>query len=391
MRFPLKVILLALATVAVFGGGVSAQTIVPAPPQIAAQAFILVDAATGYVIAENGADAPLPPASLTKMMTGYVLANEIDAGRVRRDDMVKVSVNAWSQNPLFNGSSLMWIEPGKDVSIGDLERGIVVASGNDATVAVAEHIAGNEKAFADLMNQHAQTLGLTGSYFANSHGLPNPDHVTTARDLSTLAAALIRRFPEHYSRYHEREYTYNGIRQFNRNNLLGEDPSVDGLKTGYTKDAGYGLVASAKRGDMRLISVVMGTSSPTARKNESRSLLNYGFRFYETASLLEAGQELDKPRIWKGKSDYLSVGVADAAVLTLPRGRRGQVEQRLVLQDELEAPVELGSPVGDVTLLLDGDVLYQAPVVALEAIEPSGFFARLWDIVLMWVARLFSA
>ena len=257
------------------------QSIVPAPPQIAAEAYLLVDADTDAVLVAHNADEQLPPASLTKLMTGYVLAAEIAAGRVSRDDLVTVSTNAWSQNPIFNGSSLMWIEPGKDVTIGQLEKGIVISSGNDATVAVAEHIAGSERAFADLMNRYAMELGLTGTYFVNSHGLPHPQHLTTATDLVKLAAAIIRRFPDHYSIYSQREYTYNDIRQFNRNTLLGEDPSVDGLKTGYTSEAGYGLVASAQRNGMRLISVVMGTDSTSARKRETRSLLNYGFRFYE--------------------------------------------------------------------------------------------------------------
>jgi D-alanyl-D-alanine carboxypeptidase (penicillin-binding protein 5/6) len=224
----------------------------------------------------------------------------------------------------------------------------------------------------------------------NSHGLPDPNHYTTARDLAKLAAAIIREFPEHYARYKELDYTYNDIKQYNRNKLLREDPSVDGLKTGYTSEAGYGLVASAQRGDMRLISVVLGTSSPTARKNETRSLLNYGFRFYETARLLDAGEELEKPRVWKGQVDYAPVGVLDEIVLTLPRGKRQQVEQRVALVDDIEAPLAVGDSVGTLTLLLDGELLYQGPVVALEAVDPGGFFARLWDIILMWLASLFG-
>jgi D-alanyl-D-alanine carboxypeptidase (penicillin-binding protein 5/6) len=368
-----------------------AQPIVPSPPQVAAEAYILVDARTGFVIAEHNADQQLPPASLTKLMTSYVLAREIDEGRLSRDDTVVISENAWSQNPLFTGSSLMWIEPGMEVRIEDLERGIVISSGNDATVAIAEHIAGSEGAFAALMNEHAERLGLSGTYFVNSHGLPHPDHLTTARDLATLSVAIIENYPEHYARYSEREFTFNDIRQYNRNRLLNEDPSVDGLKTGYTREAGYGLVASAKRGDMRLVSVVMGTRSPTVRKNETRGLLNYGFRFYETVPLMEAETELDKPRIWKGDRDYLSVGVQDAVVLTLPRGMRQNLEQTVVLEKDLIAPVAPGDVVGELTLLLEGEVQRQIPVVALEAVEAGGFFSRLWDVVLMWIAHLFSA
>jgi D-alanyl-D-alanine carboxypeptidase (penicillin-binding protein 5/6) len=365
------------------------QGIVPAPPEVAARAYLLVDARTGTVLAEKNADEQLPPASLTKLMTGYVLAAEIDAGRVSRDDAVTVSRNAWSQNPVFNGLSLMWIEPRLPVTIGQLERGIVIQSGNDATVAVAEHVAGSEAAFADLMNKYAAELGLGGSYFMNSHGLPHPQHLVTARDLATLSKAIIENFPEHYAIYSEREFTYNEITQYNRNGLLAQDPSVDGLKTGYTREAGYCLVSSAERNGMRLISVVMGTDSARARTRESRSLLNYGFRFYETATAVAGAQELEKPRVWKGKADYLAVGLADDIVLTLPRGRHEKLEQSLTLIDPITAPLAAGDPVGEFTLTLDGDVVEQRPIVALEPLEQAGFFARLWDMVLMWIAKLF--
>jgi D-alanyl-D-alanine carboxypeptidase (penicillin-binding protein 5/6) len=368
----------------------NAQGIVPAPPQVAAEAYLLIDADTGTVLVESNADEQLPPASLTKMMTAYVLAAEMEAGRIDRDDPVTVSTNAWSQNPVFNGSSLMWIEPGKPVNIGELERGIVISSGNDATVAVAEHVAGSERAFADLMNRYAAELGLYGSYFVNSHGLPHPQHLTTARDLATLAKAIIADFPEHYSIYAEREFTYNDIRQYNRNALLGEDPSVDGLKTGYTREAGYCLVASAERNEMRLISVVLGTSSPAARKRETRSLLNYGFRFYETETVLSGSEEMEKPRVWKGTRDYLPVGVAEDLRLTLPRGKREELLRELVLDDPIEAPLAAGDAVGTLTLALDGETLQQVPLVALEPLEESGFFARLWDALLMWIAKLFG-
>ena len=370
---------------------VHSANIVPSPPQVAAKAYFLIDAVSGTVLAEYNADIALPPASLTKMMTSYVLAGEISSGRVSGDDMVVVSENAWSQNPVFNGSSLMWIEPGMDVSINDLKRGVIISSGNDATVAVAEHLAGNESAFADMMNGHAESLGMTGTYYVNAHGLPHPDHLTTARDLATLAIALITRYPEEYAVYKEREFTYNNIRQYNRNTLLGEDPSVDGLKTGYTKEAGYGLVASAKRRDMRLVSVVLGTKSPNARKSESRSLLNYGFRFFETLSLFSPMEELEKPRIWKGQQDYLSVGVKDELVLTLPRGKKKKLATVVEVNEEISAPIALGDKLGTVKLMLEGETVVETPLVALEAVEPGNFFARLWDMVLMWIARLFSS
>jgi D-alanyl-D-alanine carboxypeptidase (penicillin-binding protein 5/6) len=382
IRFTL-VLLLALT------GMAQAATIVPSPPQIAAKAYLLVDAASGTVLAEHNADMPLPPASLTKMMTSYILAKEIDEGRVQGTDMVAISENAWSQNPIFAGSSLMWIEPGKDVSIDDLQRGIIISSGNDATVAVAEHLAGSEAVFADMMNAHAEKLGMVDTYYVNSHGLPHPDHVTTARDLAILAKAMINEHPEQYAIYKEREFTYNDIRQYNRNSLLGEDPTVDGLKTGHTEEAGYCLVASAERRGMRLISVVMGTSSTRARKNDTRSLLNYGFRFFETSTLFEANHEFEAPRIWKGLQDNVSVGLLDETVLTLPRGKKKHLATSVELDDPIVAPVAVGDELGTVTLTLDGETVFRGPVVALEAVEPGGLFSRLWDMLLMWIYSLF--
>jgi D-alanyl-D-alanine carboxypeptidase (penicillin-binding protein 5/6) len=367
-----------------------AASIVPSPPQLAAKAYFLVDAQSGAVLAEHKADMPLPPASLTKMMTSYVLAKEIAEGRINESDMVTVSENSWSQNPLFNGSSLMWIEPGKDVSIEDLQRGIIISSGNDATVAVAEHVAGSEAVFAEMMNTNAEKLGMVDTYYVNSHGLPHPDHVTTARDLAILAKAMINDHPDQYAIYKEREFTYNNIRQYNRNTLMSEDPTVDGLKTGHTEAAGYCLVASAERRGMRLISVVMGTSSTRARKNETRSLLNYGFRFYETSTLFEPMTELEKPRVWKGQEDYVPVGLLEETVLTLPRGKKQHLVTTVEVNDELVAPLARGDAVGTVTLSLDGETVFRAPVVALVAVEPGGFFARLWDMILMWIASLFS-
>ena len=364
--------------------------IIPAPPEVAARAHYLIDATTGHVIAENNAREALPPASLTKLMTSYILAYEVERGRVNEDDVVLVSQNAWAQNPLFKGSSLMWLEPGMEVPVKELEKGIVISSGNDATVAIAEHLAGNEAAFADMMNTHAQRLGMIDSYFENSHGLPSPNHRSSAHDLALLAKAIIEDFPTHYQIYSEREYTFNNIRQFNRNSLLGDDPSVDGLKTGYTSEAGYGLVSSAKRGDMRLISVVLGTESARLRAAETRSLLNYGFRFFETAELIAAGRELLKPEIWMGLSDYVTVGLIDAVTVTLPRGERRNVEQILTVNEPLTAPVKVGDTVGSLTLTLDGEVLYQGPLQALEDIDEAGFFARLWDRILMWIDTLLS-
>ncbi|MBT4521287.1 MAG: D-alanyl-D-alanine carboxypeptidase [Halieaceae bacterium] len=373
------------------GSNLHADSIVPMPPNVAAKAYLLIDAGSGEILAEKNIDMQLPPASLTKLMTSYVLSVEISAGRVGRDDLVVISENSWSQNPLFKGSSLMFIEPGMDVLVQDLQRGIIISSGNDATVAVAEHLAGSESAFADMMNGHAEALGMSGSYFVNSHGLPDPDHVITARDLATLAKAQIVDYPEDYAIYKEREFTYNDIRQYNRNTLLREDPSVDGLKTGHTTEAGYGLVASAERRGMRLISVVLGTTSELSRKNESRSLFNYGFRFFETVSLFGNLEELSKPRIWGGQQDFLPLGVLSEITMTLPRGKKGDLKTVIEVDEDIVAPVALGDRLGTINLSLDGEIVFDAPLVALAAVESSGFFSQLWDTMLMWVARLFRA
>ena len=305
--------------------------------------------------------------------------------------MVRITENAWSQNPIFNGSSLMWIEPGKDVSIEDLQRGIIISSGNDSSVAVAEHIAGTEAVFAEMMNTNATRLGMLNTHYVNSHGLPDPAHLTTARDLAILAKAMINDHPKQYAIYKELEFTFNNIRQYNRNTLLLQDPSVDGLKTGHTNEAGYCLVASAQRNDMRLISVVMGTKSTKARKNDTAALLNYGFHFYQTQTAFEPMTELAKPRIWKGEQDYVPVGLLDKVVLTLPRGKHDELQTDVTLNSEIAAPLAVGDAVGMVTVTLDGETKFQAPAVVLEAVEPAGFFARVWDIILMFIAELFGA
>ena len=381
---------LLLALVTVFALAARAEETIPSPPQIEATAYFLMDAASGAVLAEHNADVQLPPASLTKMMTTYVLAKEMAAGRVRKDDMVVISENAWSQNPLFAGSSLMYIKPGVDVSVQDLEWGVVISSGNDATVALAEHLAGSEAVFAEMMNKAAQELGMTGSYFVNSHGLPDPRHLMTARDLAILSQAIITRYPEHYAIYKEREFTFNNIRQYNRNTLLGVDPTVDGLKTGHTSEAGYCLVASALRDEMRLIAVVMGTASTKARKEAAGSLLNYGFRFYETVEVFGAMHELEKPRVWKGQQDLVSVGLIDPAVLTLPRGKAKDLVTSVELDPQLVAPLAVGDRVGTLKLSAGDKTVYETPVVALQAVEAGGFFVRLWDTIVMWISALFA-
>ena len=361
--------------------------LVPSPPSINADSYLLVDFDTGAVLVEHNPDLQLPPASLTKLMTAYILAEEVALGRLALDDTVRVSRNAWSQNPVFNGSSLMWIEPGKFVTVAELERGIVISSGNDATVAIAEHIAGSEAAFVDLMNRYAEEMGLTRTHFENSHGLPHPDHLSTARDLATTAVAAIRDHPERYAVYKEQSYTYNNITQYNRNHLLREDPSVDGLKTGYTRVAGYGLVASAKREGMRLVSVVMGSSSTASRKAETRSLLNYGFRFFETLRPLTPEASLTEARVWKGQSKQVALGVTDEVVLTLPRST-ASIDTQVEVDEPLVAPLNLNDVVGRVTLLRDGEIVSEVPLRVLQRVEPAGFFARLWDTIVLWFQQL---
>ena len=282
----------------------------------------------------------------------------------------------------------MWIEPGKPVTVGELEKGIVISSGNDATVAIAEHIAGSEEAFVSLMNNYAEALALTATHFENTHGLPNPDHLTSARDLAVLAAATIRDHPERYKVYKQQSYTYNDIMQYNRNHLLREDPSVDGLKTGYTSVAGYGLVASAEREGMRLISVVLGSNSTRSRKAETRALLNYGFRFYQNVTPLTAELSLGETRLWKGLKDTVSGGVLTAPTLTMPRSNAA-TEVVATFADPILAPLKRGDEIGLVQVFLDGELLFEQPLQALEDSEAAGFFKRLWDSFKLWFSQLF--
>ena len=376
------VLLLLMSTAA------GAASLVPAPPTINADAYLLIDYTTGETLVAHNVDERLPPASLTKLMTAYILAEEVDAGRLSLDDNVTVSRNAWSQNPTFRGSSLMWIEPGKSVTVGELEKGIVISSGNDATVAIAEHIAGSEEAFVSLMNNYAEALALTATHFENTHGLPSPDHLTSARDLAVLAAATIRDHPERYKVYKQQSYTYNDITQYNRNHLLREDPSVDGLKTGYTSVAGYGLVASAEREGMRLISVVLGSNSTRRRKAETRAMLNYGFRFYQNVTPLTAELSLGETRLWKGLKDTVSGGVLTAPTLTMPRSNAA-TEVVATFADPILAPLKRGDEIGLVQVFQEGELLFEQPLQALEDSEAAGFFKRLWDSFKLWFSQLF--
>ncbi|OUS30249.1 serine-type D-Ala-D-Ala carboxypeptidase [Gammaproteobacteria bacterium 45_16_T64] len=363
----------------------SAPRLIPQPPNLAAKSWILIDAQSGHVIVQNNADETLPPASLTKMMTSYIAAEQIETGNIAMDDEVLISKKAWRK-----GGSKMYIREGTRVSLEDLLKGVIIQSGNDASIAVSEHVAGSEDAFADLMNQTAVTLDMQNSHFMNATGWPADDHYTTASDLSKLARAIIYDHPDHYSVYAEKEFTYNNIRQPNRNKLLWRDSSVDGLKTGHTNAAGYCLVASAKRNDMRLISVVMGTKSIDARAAESQKLLTYGFRFFETVKSYNAQEALVTPDIWMGAADQVQLGSADDILLTIPRGAEKEIKAELDFPSEIRAPLTAGQVVGTIKLLLDGKIIHESPLSALESIEEAGFIKRIWHMILIFFIGLIS-
>ena len=361
---------------------VHANVVIPPPPSVAAEGFVLMDNETGQVIAEKNADMQLPPASLTKMMTTYVIGKELEAGNISMDDEVTISENAWAKN--FPESSKMFIEVGTQVKVADLVRGIIIQSGNDACVAMAEHIAGSESAFASMMNAHAQALGMSSSHFVNSHGLHDPDHYVTPRDMALLSQALVAETPEIYAIYSEKEYTYNGIKQYNRNSLLWDQSlNVDGIKTGHTSDAGYSLITSAKQGDMRLISVVMGTDSERARKEENKKLLRYGFRFYETVTPYKAGESFVAHRIYMGDRETVDLGINQSTPITSPRGQAGNLEASFELDKKLEAPLAKGQVVGTLYLQLDGEDVANYPLVALQEVNEGGFFDRMVDYVML--------
>jgi len=358
----------------------------PAPVELAAKAWILIDAYTGTVLAEHNADERLPPASLTKLVTDYLIAGEMAAGKFTKDTLVPISVNAWRM-----GGSKMYVREGTEVPVGDLLRGIIVQSGNDASVAMAEYIAGTEDAFAQLMNQRAQQLGMTNSHFVNATGWPAEGHLTTARDLSILFRATIHDYPENYRLYSEKYFEYNGIKQPNRNLLLWRDSTVDGGKTGHTEEAGYCLVVSAVRENMRLVGVVMGTGSVEARARETQKLLAYGFRFYETARMYKAGEVLqaDAP-VWFGKDDKVNLTVAEDVYLTLPRGAQKDLKATVLVDDAIEAPLSPARPVGRLQVEQSGKVVLTVPLVPDREVAEAGWFARLWDHLVLFLTSLFS-
>lgn len=370
---------------AIVAGSAAAAPIIPPPPTLASSSYLLVDANSQKVLVERNSAKRIPPASLTKIMTAYIVEEELKSGRLKGDEMAPISVEAWR-----TGGSKMFIREGTEVAVDDLLKGIIIQSGNDASVAIAEYIAGSEDAFADMMNQQARALGLKNSSFLNATGLPNDDHYSTAEDLARLTIALIRDHPEQYKLYSQRSYKFNDIAQPNRNKLLWRDRSVDGVKTGYTAAAGYCLVASAERNGVRLVSVVMGADSDQARMRESQKLLSYGFRNFDTQTLYEAGINLRQQDVYYGDADTVEVGVAEDVTVTFPRGYYDDIEVEMAMAAYLEAPFSAGQPVGELTLSLDGDVLYSAPLVTLNEVEESGFVGRLGDSIYLFYASIFS-
>ncbi|OIQ25983.1 serine hydrolase [uncultured Vibrio sp.] len=362
--------------------------VVPDAPQIAAKGFVLLDFHSGKVLAEKEMNTKLSPASLTKMMTSYVIGQEVERGNISLQDEVTISENAWAKN--FPDSSKMFIEVGTTVTVEDLNRGIIVQSGNDACVAMAEHIAGSEDAFVDLMNAWASSIGMTNTHFANVHGLDNDSLYSTPYDMALLGSALIRDVPDEYRIYSEKKYTYNGITQYNRNGLLWDKSmNVDGIKTGHTSNAGYSLVSSATEGKMRLVAVVMGTKNANARKSESKKLLSYGFRFFETVAPHTAGETFVEEKIWMGNKDKVALGVDVDTYVTLPRGQAKNLTASFVLENELEAPIMKGDVVGKLFYQLEGDDVAEYPLLALEDVEQGGIFSRLWDYLVLLFKGLF--
>lgn len=380
-RILLTLLGLLVTPFAVVAQAPSATAPVPAVPGLAATSYVLLDFQSGRILASRSPDEALPPASLTKVMTAYVAFSELGAGRLGLSDMVTVSEKAWRRP-----GSRMFIEVGKQISVQDLLKGMIVQSGNDATVALAEHIAGSEEAFADLMNRQADALGMSNTHFVTVDGLPGDGHLSSAHDMALLARAMVANYPEYYAWYSEREFTFNGIKQHNRNSLLWRDESVDGLKTGHTEAAGYCLIASAQRADMRLITVVMGSASERSRADESQALLNYGFRFFESHRLYGGGVALAEPALWKGEHDSVPLGVEKDVLVTLPRGAYERLAANLQVSGQLVAPLEEGQRVGELVIRLDDEILVERPLLVLQQRPEGGFFRRMSDGVRLWWA-----
>jgi len=392
----LRPLLLAALASTVFGLAL-AQTPSPAPsapapeslpipdaPTVTGRAWLVMDAATGQIIAGHNVDERVEPASITKVMTSYVIASEIKAGRIKPDDQVLMSENAWRKGGAATDGSYSGFPVNQRAPLSEMEIAMVVQSGNDAAIALAEHIAGSEDAFAQLMNAHAERLGMKGTHFSNASGLSAPDHYSTARDLALLGRAMARDYPDAYAHNKIKQFTVGPITQHNRNRLLWRDDSVDGIKTGHHSGAGYCLMASALRGSQRLITVVMGSSSESQRANDSLALLNWGFRFYETHELYAADAVISTQRLWKGERNNIDLGVSEPLLVSTPRGRQPQIELSMDIPEHVTAPVSKGQEIGTIKVTLDGHIITEQPLIALDDVEEAGFFGRLWDEIMMW-------
>jgi D-alanyl-D-alanine carboxypeptidase (penicillin-binding protein 5/6) len=369
----------------------AAVPVPPAPVPSGAKAWLVMDYGTGQILAGENIDERREPASITKVMTSYVAAAEMRAGKVKADDLVTISETAWREGGAGTTGSFSGFELGSQVKFSDLEKGMSIQSGNDAAIAIAEHVAGTEAAFADLMNSYAKKLGMANSHFVNAHGLSAPGHYSTARDLAILGRAMIRDFPETYAYNAMKEFTVGSITQHNRNTLLWREGSgIDGIKTGHTDNAGYCLLASAKRGDQRFISIVMGIETKSQaegfrlRENGNLALLEWGFRFFEAHTLYAAGKKIESLHVWKGTTESVDLGVAEAMTLSLPRGRYTDLKVAMDVPKQLAAPIRKGQAIGKLRVSLDGKPLAERPLVALSDVEEAGFFGRMWDEVWMW-------
>lgn len=356
----------------------------PPPPSLDAKSWVLMDYATGQILASERADERVEPASITKIMTSYVVSAEIAQGKIHRDDEVFISEHAWRGGGAGTDGSTSFLALNSKVPLKDLLYGMIIQSGNDAAIALAEHVAGSEQTFADLMNQYAARLGMTGTHYVDASGLPDPNHYTTAHDVAILSRALIHDFPEDYQIYAIKEFEWNGIKQHNRNTLLWRDESVDGIKTGHTSSAGYCLATSAKRGEQRLIAVVMGAAGEKQRADDNQALLNYGFRFFETHKLYAAGQALAEPVLWRGSAEKIPLGTTNDVLVTLPRGRYAELKASLDIPAHLVAPYTKGQPIGTLKITLGDKTLSEHPLVALADAPEGGFFKRLYDDVWLW-------
>ncbi|MBU0808874.1 MAG: D-alanyl-D-alanine carboxypeptidase [Gammaproteobacteria bacterium] len=366
------------------------QPAIPSAPQLAAKSYVLLDAASGKVLVENNGDQRLPPASLTKLMTAYIATLEIRKGKIGEQDLVPVSEHAWRTGGAASGGSTMFLPLNSQATVDDLLHGVIIQSGNDASIALAEYIAGSEDAFADMMNEAAARLGMSNSHFMNATGLPHPEHYSSAHDMAILARAIINEDQQHYAIYAQKEFLWNNIKQGNRNLLLWRDKTVDGLKTGHTNEAGYCLVASAVRDGARMITSVFGTDSESARAAETQKLLTYGFRFFETRSFYKKGQELAQAQVWKGATRQVKAGLADDLTLTLPKGQLDKLQAGMVINPQLTAPIAQGDVIGTVQVKLGEELVHSADLIALEAVEEGSFFRRLWDSISLFFFGLFN-